>query len=321
MLKRLTVIMTLILMFEVSAEERPPVGLRRRCPAPPEPTTVRSMDELMPILRSNRIEILEGSPITPLNVEKFLVEYNKMPGHFRNELLSNKARIRIMEGTGVGMDPSLKDKVTVEGTRLWINVPGGGGQPRANVPMRIAINHLHDHSHGASNLFLHEHAHTLDSLYGTHSLSSSPVFQNLIHNAPRSREFLQRLCSNEYCTPDKPVEAFAELFSYYHACERTRSHMEQAVPEIAEFFSKFNSGIDLKNGNVANWALLPAPAAGSEIAASPSANTEDCDTSPTADFSRSIDDFKKISNELSRTLPVKPTLRSGSTGVSASGLK
>ena len=321
MLNRLMVLLTLIIVLDVSAQDRPDIGLRRRCPTSPAPTNVRSMEELSPILQSNRIEILSGNTVTPLNVEKFLIEYEKMPDHFKNELLSNRASIRIMEGTGVGIDPSLRETRTTEGTREWINVPGGGGFPKSRVPMRIAINHLHDSTHGASNLFLHEHAHTLDSLYGNHTLSSSPLFLNLINNAPRSHEFLRKLCSNNYCTPDKPIEAFAELFSYYHGCDATRNHMEQSVPEIAEFFRNFNSGLDLKNGRMANWSPLPdAP----PVATSPAAQGEDCDTSPNSDFNRSINDFKNISNELSRSLPggaVSTNLRSSSSSVSAAGLK
>lgn len=310
-------IFTILVVFTLSglsiAQTPTPIGVRRTCPRPPEPATPRSMEELRPILEANKIEILENNTVTPINVENFLSNYNMMPENFRREMIQGGAKIRLMEGTGVGIDPSLTATTTVEGTREWINVPGAGGSIRANVPTRIAVNHLYD-KHGSLNLVLHEHAHTLDSLYGDHALSSSPTWTNLIASAPRATEFLNVLCANQYCTPEKPIEAFAELFTYYYACESSRSHMEEIVPEIAEFFSRFNSAQDMLAGRI------PVRTTAIESAAAPSGKTEECDTSPTADITKSVSDFVAVKTKLEQTFP-HPNLRSGSTDVSASGMK
>jgi len=310
-------ILTILFVFTLSglsiAQTPIPVGARRTCPRPAEPASPRSMEELRPILEANKIEILDNNTVSPLNVENFLSNYNMMPENFRNEMIRGGAEIRLMEGTGVGIDPTLTATTTVEGTRQWINVPGAGGNVRANVPTRIAVNHLYD-NHGSLNLVLHEHAHTLDSLYGDHALSSSPAWTNLMAGTPRATEFLNVLCTDQYCTPDKPIEAFAELFTYYYACESSRSHMEEIVPEIAEFFSRFNSARDMLDGRIP----VRTPAAVS--AAAPTENTEDCDTSPTADFTKSVNDFAAVKSKLEQTY-IGPKLRSGNTGVSASGMK
>ncbi len=304
------VLILLLSIGSVAAQSPAPVGFRKTCPETPLPTSPRSMEELAPTLRANNIEILDGNTVNSANVERFLTEYNKMPQQFRSELITGGARIRIMEGSGVGIDPSLTATHTVEGKREWINVPGGGGliTENFNIPTRLAINHLY-HNHGASNLVLHEHAHTLDSLYGEHALSSSPTWSRLMDNSPRAREFLNVLCSEQYCTPDKPVEAFAELFSYYYACEDTRSHMEAIVPEIADFFRNFNSARDMLDGKLER----------SVAGAAEDPTNEDCDTSPTSDFDKTVKDIGAVTNKL--TERYSPTLPAGSTGVSASGLK
>lgn len=302
-MKTFTFLFTALLTFGVLAQESTPVQYRRSCPIPADPDPVRSMEELRPVLEANNIEILENNTVTALNVEKFLSNYNMMPENLRNEMISGGARIRLMEGTGVGIDPSLRAIRTAEGTREWINVPGAGGLPSDGTPTRIAINHLYD-NHGSLNLVLHEHAHTLDSLYGEHTLSSSPAFRNLLTSSPRAEEFLNMLCADRYCTPDKPVEAFAELFTYYHGCAESKNHMEEIVPEIARFFSEFNSARDLLDRVVSNT----------------NTPSEECDTSPTADFSKNIADITAVAAQVKKTYP-PASLKPGSTSVSAAGMR
>lgn len=312
-----------LLVQSVSAQTTTAAGPRRSCPETPAPATPRSLAELDPILRANNIEILQGNTVTPSNVERFLVEYNKMPQSLRSEMISRRAGIRLMEGSGVGIDSSLTATHTQGGDRQWINVPGSGGliTEHHNIPTRLAINHLYDHSHGASNLVLHEHAHTLDSIYGEHALSSSPAFRNLLSSSPRASEFLNVLCVDGYCAPEKPVEAFAELFAYYYGCQETKAHMEEVVPEIAAFFQNFNSASALLNGQIPGWSPRAITEVGSAIPEARSPASEDCDTSPTADFNRSISDFKAVSNKLKQTYPAPQLMNSGSTGVSAAGMK
>jgi hypothetical protein len=176
-----------------------------------------------------------------------------------------------MEGTGVGIDPSLTATKTTEGTREWINVPGSGGESisGSNVPTRFAVNHLYE-NHGASNLVLHEHAHTLDSIYERQGVSKSKVWMNLMNSSTAPKEFTLEICG-QYCM-DREEERFAELFAYYFACEATRKHLEEEVPAVAEFFSKLTNvksvmdGIDPRT-NTAVTTVAPAPVA--PVAAAP----------------------------------------------------
>lgn len=316
-----------------------PVGLKRACDPAPVPSPSRSMAELAPILEANNVEILRGNTVQPGNVESFLAEYNKMPESLRNEMVSRRAGIRLMEGSGIGIDSSMTATRTTEdldgdgeGDRDWMFVPGGGGfvNRHHNIPTRLAINHLYsthgDHGHGATNLVLHEHAHTLDSIYGDHSLSSSQRFRDLLEETPRSEEFLNMLCTGGYCAPDKPIEAFAELFAYYHNCDRTRTHMEQVAPEFAAFFRDLTSARDLLAGNIPSYTPPSSPTENGEYRAPPAAAAaeEDCDTSPTADFNKAIAPLTDV-NDRVKAKYIAPEMinlkSSGGSSVSASGMK
>lgn len=237
---------------------------RRSCPEAAEPNPVPTLDSLRPKMRANNITIMDNNTVQPSNVARFLTEYDKFPEPLRTEMVGRGARIRLMEGTGVGIDPSLTATRTTEGTRNWVDVPGSGGQINGgyNIPTRIAVNHLYD-KHGASNLILHEHAHTLDSIYGLQAVSNSAVWRNLMSTTPKSADFTRSICG-QYCL-DREEERFAELFAYYFNCDATRQHLEAEVPEIAAFFSKL---VDVKSvvdgndprGTVAVASVTPSPA-------------------------------------------------------------
>lgn len=220
-----------------------PLITRRSCPQAAEPSPVPTMESLRPKMQANNITIMDNNTVQPSNVARFFTEYEKFPSSLRTEMVNRGARIRLMEGSGVGIDPSMTATRTTEGTRNWVDVPGSGGQIDSgrNVPTRIAVNHLYD-KHGASNLILHEHAHTLDSIYGLQSVSNSAVWKNLMSSTPKSADFTRKICG-QYCL-DREEERFAELFAYYFNCDATRQHLQEEVPEIAAFFSKL---VDVKS--------------------------------------------------------------------------
>lgn len=120
------------------------------------------------------------------------------------------------------------------------------------VPTRIVVNQLYNYTnpvggHGSVNLYLHEHAHSLDSLYADHDISSSPAFKNLFKNEENVR-YLRKACSSHCGTGTNvaPIEAFAELFATYHACQSARETMEAEAPEIANFFADLVSVKEFK---------------------------------------------------------------------------
>jgi hypothetical protein len=228
---------------------------RLSCSPAPEFSKPRSMETLVPILKEQNIEILKANSVKTENIEKFLFELNKFPDPIMGEMLARKVRIRIMEGSGVGIDPELielddgNDPRQKGDSRQWVNIPGAGGlvDENFNIPTRIAINHLYQ-NHGASNLFLHEHAHTMDSLYGENGVSNSAQWRNLILRNQKVNSFTKQICG-EYCL-GREEERFAELFAYYHNCEATKNHLEREIPEVAKFFknlTSIQSIIDKKN--------------------------------------------------------------------------
>lgn len=111
-------------------------------------------------------------------------------------------------------------------------------------PTRFVINLLYNHdpakgsSHGSTNLVLHEHGHALDSIFAYHGLSQKASWQAIMNN-PANRDFLVKLCPDNYCL--RAEEGYAESFAYYHNCEETRAHLEEVAPEIAEYFRNFTS--------------------------------------------------------------------------------
>lgn len=144
-------------------------------------------------------------------------------------------------------------EVTTEGGRQWDVVSGAGGvfaNPTAISPTRIVLNRMYYSAHreangtissdrmqGATNLFLHEHGHALDNLYGAHSISRSPDWRRVMAN-PQVAAYLPKIFSTYEGHHDE--EGFAEAFSYYHSCEASRKQMEEEAPALAEYFRTFS---------------------------------------------------------------------------------
>ncbi len=144
-------------------------------------------------------------------------------------------------------------EVTTEGARQWDVVSGAGGifsHPAAMSPTRVVINRMYfsahreangtistDRQQGATNLFLHEHGHALDGLYGANSISKSPEWKAVLDN-PQVKAYLPKVFSSYEC--DHAEEGFAEAFSYYHSCEASRKQMEEQAPALAEYLRNFN---------------------------------------------------------------------------------
>ena len=205
------------------------------CPISLAPTTVRSLAELNTILKENKINLVSGAD--PKNIEAFLIEFYKFPANLRKKISDAGIKINLMEGEGVTVDPSWKtsetEKQKAENAlkmldRDWNTTPGSGGNKSS--PTRIVINHLHER-HGASNLFLHEHAHALDSMKKNKGISDSPEWKAIMA-APNFSKFSTAVCGN-YC--ELPDEAFAEMFSYYNACPASKKQLESEVPELAKY--------------------------------------------------------------------------------------
>ena len=317
------------------------VAIKRSCPAAVPSPTALSLEQYSSELQANNISILPGNVVQPANVDMFLQSYRKFPQTLRTELVSRQARITIMEGTGVKTDPTFTFDETFD-KRDWSTVPGSGGEvsQHHNIPTRIVINNLHQH-HGSSDLVLHEHAHTLDSLYGTHGISRSGTWHNLIGADPSHMVFLDML-NGDY-TSKHSEEAFAELFAYYFNCEATRKHMEETVPQIAEFFKNLNSVKDLLSASPEKPAISvfvpPTPASAptgtavmTEVTRVPAAiKAEECVPTETKEISSKIQPFTNLTpylqnypqpglkpNAFQINYPVYPTRN---PGASANGMK
>lgn len=150
---------------------------------------------------------------------------------------------------------------TVEGERGWKYVAGAGGvnvDRRSIKPTRIVINHLYKsfnekgelQNAGTVNLVLHEHGHALDSLYGSHSISESPRWKELIAD-PKTKAYLDKILSS-YET-NYPGENFAELFAYYHSCDASRNQMETEAPALADFFKNLKSVKEFRPDLYESW--------------------------------------------------------------------
>lgn len=110
-----------------------------------------------------------------------------------------------------------------------------------DYPTRIVVDKLYTdqslktRSHGSVNLFLHEHAHSLDSLYSANGVSHSKEWQK-IAQSDKAQLYMSAVCLEPSYCKNNINESFAELFAYYHACESSRQHMERNAPEIANYF-------------------------------------------------------------------------------------
>jgi hypothetical protein len=212
-----------------------------RCPETskvvPEGKTIADYQSFF---RANNI--IPKTELTLSFVEQFKNEFEKFPPTLTAELIRAGNKIHIMEGTGVTADPTwpATDVYTFDG-RPWSKIPGGGGSTARGysiTPTRIVINHLYD-GQGSADMLLHEHAHSLDSIYDYHGISHSRVWEELLSVEPNHFDFMTKICG-KYCT-DNLEEGFAEYFANYHGCEQTRGQMEKEVPRIAEFFRRFTT--------------------------------------------------------------------------------
>lgn len=158
------------------------------------------------------------------------------------EMLSRKAKIHLIEGEGVTDDPTWGlSRSTFDG-RSWKEVPGAGGNPSSGRPTRIVVNRLHE-GHGSVNLFLHEHAHALDSTYKTDGASNSKSWKAIL-KLPHVREYLKTICKKDYCLV--PREAFAETFARFYHSEELRGELLEKAPELYILFETLKEIKDLK---------------------------------------------------------------------------
>ena len=166
---------------------------KRFCAPPIADNSAVSLEQFSQELLANNISVVPGNVVQPQNVDKFLKSYNKFPASLRSEMVTRGARIVIMEGEGVTTDLTFTHNETFDG-RDWSKVSGSGGEvsEHFNIPTRIVVNSL-NHNYGSADLVLHEHAHTLDSLYGRHGISNSGTWHNLIAADPSHLEFLKML--------------------------------------------------------------------------------------------------------------------------------
>lgn len=175
-------------------------------------------------------------------VEQFKNEMSKFPLSLQKELNRAGNTIHILEGEGVTVDPTWEPvhEKTFDG-RPWSDVPGSGGSTargHKKAPTRIVINSMYE-KHGSSNLLLHEHAHSLDSIKSLHGISNSLVWLRIQDAEPGVTKFLDEVCG-KYCT-ENVEEGFAELFANYHGCSESRTQMERELPVISRFFARFHS--------------------------------------------------------------------------------
>lgn len=143
---------------------------------------------------------------------------------------------------------------TSEGGRKWDVVSGAGGvfmNPDAISPTRIVLNRMYRSAHretptgpiteadqGSTNLFLHEHGHALDNLYGHHTISSTQAWKDVLNDA-QVKAYVPKIFSTYENGFEE--EGFAEAFAYFHSCEASRSQMEREAPALANFFKNFRT--------------------------------------------------------------------------------
>ena len=204
----------------------------------------KSLDSYVGIFEKQNI-FVTNSQTKPEDIQLFLREFQKFPQALHKEMMRAGARIHLINGEGVDDDPSWpQDQNNTFDGRSWSGVPGAGGFPPYGEPTRIVVNHLNQR-HGSSNLFLHEHAHTLDSTYSNFAISSSHTWKKLMEDNPAVDEFMNKKCPERYCV-DNETERFAELFALYYHSPETRQEMETVIPKIAKFFKNLRSAEDLE---------------------------------------------------------------------------
>jgi hypothetical protein len=217
--------------------------VQKKCPTSMEAYYTLNNAELQAKL-ANMPELRAITQLHHNFIESFLFEYEKFPLNLRKEMTKAGGTINLLEGTGVAMDPTWTGDYLTKDGRDWRKVPGAGGSffsmPR--IPTRIVINNIYNHTpdggHGSINLILHEHGHSMDRLYKDQVLSLSPSWLKIVTKP--DVENVIRTMFGMYELTDKK-EGFAELFAYYHACEATKTHLEQVAPTVADFFANLTS--------------------------------------------------------------------------------
>lgn len=167
----------------------------------------------------------------------------------------------------ISLDPSLSVEAIQRSYeymsygRTYAEVSGSGGvfqDPCNSIPTRVAVNELYERiermpsgvemllPQGTTNLFLHEHGHALDNLYGYRSISSSSSWRTVLANS-QTEQYIQKILTpyEHRVAPDNlddsvRAEGFAELFSYYYSCGAARQQMEANAPALANFFANLN---------------------------------------------------------------------------------
>lgn len=234
--------------------------IRRGCGRPAISGAAPAESDILPQLAANNISIVAGSISDTRILARFLEEFNRFPAPLREEMKRNGSRVNLIFGQGVSEDPSWAQEAarsanpnewqTTHDGRPWSQVPGAGGSlGAAPTPTRIVVNRMYE-GHGSQSLFLHEYAHTFDSMYGEHAITHSQTWQQALARDTRSHEFVQAICGN-YCNDAQhSEEAFAELFAYYFACPESQNHMRQFLPTISRLFDRMTSGREVLDGRV-----------------------------------------------------------------------
>jgi hypothetical protein len=188
---------------------------------------------LRKFLVDNKVEEVNSIPVPLLT--NFAWQLSKFPESVRNHLARLNAKYRILVGQGVAEDPQWGNHRLSTDGRNYIKVPGA-----AAYTTWLVVNRMNESGHGVS-VALHERSHTLDisgvpgrtSQAGWGRLSSDPEWQSIIATDTVYQDIISRSCKT-YCT-QSPVEAFAESFAMYLACDRSRELISRS-PRVGQFF-------------------------------------------------------------------------------------
>ncbi len=231
---------SLMLLAALSSSQAFSVAKRIKCAIPQYDPM--SHEEILNYFSANKINLLNPELMSDAELNSFFSSYLRFPENFRSEIIKAGGNVLLIHGRGVSQDPKwpISQVKTVEGKRTWDEIPGGGGFPPQGVPTRIVINRLVEPNQGPTDLFLHEHGHTLDSIYGEATISNSAQWKTAMSEEPNLKDFLYVLSPDGY-DYIYPKETFAELFDQYYACNETRIQMETEIPRMAQFFRELTS--------------------------------------------------------------------------------
>jgi len=189
---------------------------------------------LQDFLKENAV--VKVNDIRESYVIQFAVEIRKFPTAPELYLAKNGGDFHILEGHGIGEDPSMGAFVKTFDGRTWMDVVGGG-----NEITRIVVNRLYE-GHGSANVVLHERAHTLD-IHGLplhkSAFSKDPAWDDIMKHDVDFALVMNKVCG-DYCMQN-PNEAFAESFAMYFACPKTRDYLKDS-PKVMNFMKKFTDG-------------------------------------------------------------------------------